>query len=103
MKQLSFEELEELVIQWAGEKGILEHATPITQVSKTIEEVAELVQAIGIENRFEQNDAIGDIVVTLIIVNHLLNLNGVAYSLQSAYNVISKRTGVIREGKFVKD
>ena len=37
----NLEQLEQLVIKWADEKGILAKATPLTQFSKTKEEVDE--------------------------------------------------------------
>ena len=57
----------QLVEQWAEEKGILSKATPLTQAVKTQEEVNELYHAILDDNRDEIKDAIGDIMVTLII------------------------------------
>lgn len=35
------------VLQWAKEKGILDKATPKDQMLKTVEEVGELANAIG--------------------------------------------------------
>jgi hypothetical protein len=44
----------------------------------------------------------GDIMVTLIIQAKMQNVS-LEYCLESAYNVISKRTGKMINGQFVKD
>ena len=43
---MKFEELEEKVINWGAEKGILDKATPLAQCNKTFEEVEELKEAL---------------------------------------------------------
>lgn len=58
-----------MVIDWAAAKGILGRATPVDQICKTIEEVGELTGAISKGDTEGQVDAIGDVWVTLIIVN----------------------------------
>lgn len=98
----SYGELEALVIAWATQKGILENGTAIGQASKTIEEVNELVQAITVDDREEIIDALGDILVTIIIQAEMQGLK-LTECLDSAYNVISKRTGKMVDGQFVKD
>jgi phosphoribosyl-ATP pyrophosphohydrolase len=95
-------ELEALVIAWATQKGIIENGTAIAQASKTIEEVNELVQAITVDDREEIIDALGDILVTIIIQAEMQGLK-LTDCLESAYNVISKRTGKMVNGQFVKD
>ena len=40
---MNYQELETKVLEWAGEKGILEKATPLAQAKKTLEEVNELI------------------------------------------------------------
>ena len=116
MKQ--FEELNKLVIEWANDKEILTKATPLTQCEKTDEEVKELFEALHFQNnnlqmyrnikgeivqtQDEIKDAIGDILVTVLIQAKMQNLNPLE-CLQSAYDVISKRTGSIVNGKFEKD
>ena len=95
-------ELEAVVEQWAADKGILEKATPMAQALKTLEECTELCTAINKNDRHEIVDAIGDIVVTLIIQCKMQDLSLEA-CLESAYDVISKRTGKMINGQFVKD
>jgi NTP pyrophosphatase (non-canonical NTP hydrolase) len=98
----SYGELEALVIAWAAQKGILEKATTMRQAEKTHEEVLELMAAIDEDNKEEIVDALGDILVTIIIQAEMQGLN-LTECLESAYNVISKRTGVMKNGQFVKD
>jgi NTP pyrophosphatase (non-canonical NTP hydrolase) len=113
----NLEQLEQLVIRWADEKGILAKATPLTQFSKTEEEVEELRDAltaqdegwdffintkgVTVSTKDEIEDAIGDIVVTLIIQAKMQGLT-LQQCLQSAYDVISKRKGKMIDGVFVK-
>lgn len=98
----SYGELEALVIAWASQKGILENGTPRAQAGKTEEEVQELIDAIDTDNRAEVIDALGDILVTIIIQAEMQGLK-LTECLESAYNVISKRTGVMKDGQFHKD
>ena len=113
-----YKELEQKVIEWAKEKGILEKATPIAQCDKTFEEVEELAEALEaqrmnlfefinskqkvVNTKFEIQDALGDILVTIIIQAEMQGLK-LEDCLQSAYDVISKRTGKMLNGQFVKD
>lgn len=87
---------------WAEEKGILAQATPIKQAMKTQEELTELCNAILNDDKEEIKDAIGDIVVTLIIQAKMQGLT-IEECLNTAYDVISKRTGQMINGQFIKD
>lgn len=98
----SYGELEALVLAWAEQKGILQNGTPIAQASKTVEEVHELLDAIANNDRAEVIDALGDILVTIIIQAEMQGVS-LTECLESAYNVISKRTGKMVDGQFVKD
>lgn len=115
------ESLEQAVIQWAEEKGIFEKSNPLKQFEKTQEEVNELLDALqvqheidllashGIDLGFEKNfenqndieDAIGDIIVTLIIQAKMQNVS-IGGCLAAAYNVIKNRQGEMVDGVFVK-
>lgn len=99
---MTFKELQDLVNQWAEDKGIFANATPLSQFSKTQEEVDELADAIVFELPEDVEDAIGDIMVTLIIQAKMWDLDA-EDCLAAAYNVISKRTGKMEGGVFVKD
>jgi NTP pyrophosphatase (non-canonical NTP hydrolase) len=98
----SYNELEALVIAWAKQKGILENGTTIAQAGKTMEECTELMVAIARHDDDEIVDALGDILVTIIIQAEMQGLS-LTECLESAYNVISKRTGKMVDGQFVKD
>lgn len=99
---MDYFELECAVEEWAAEKGILDKATPIKQALKTQEEVTELCNAILDNDRAETLDAIGDIMVTIIIQAKMQNVK-LEECLESAYNVISKRKGTMINGQFVKN
>lgn len=99
---MNFYELEESVVQWGIDKGILEKGTPIGQAIKTLEETTELLDAINKNDKHETKDAIGDIMVTLILQCKMQNIS-IIECLEQAYNIISKRTGHMKDGKFIKD
>lgn len=88
--------------QWGVDKGILPNPDKMAQYYKTCEEVAELDDAILSDNREEAIDAIGDIVVTLIMQCSAWDTT-LEECIQQAYDVISKRTGKMVNGQFVKD
>ena len=99
---MDYNQLETLVIEWAENKGILEKATTAAQANKTMEECQELIDAIQDDNKEEVADALGDILVTIIIQAKMQNMSLVE-CLEGAYNVIAKRTGKMVNGQFVKD
>ncbi len=99
---MDYFELECAVEEWAQEKGIMSKATPMAQALKTLEECTELLTAIENKDRDEIIDAMGDIMVTLIIQAKMQNVSLEA-CLESAYKIISKRTGKMINGQFVKD
>lgn len=99
---MDYNELKDQVVEWADDKGIFDKATPMTQFFKTQEEVTELGVALNTFNRDETVDAIGDIVVTLIIQCEMQGLD-LLECLSEAYNQIANRTGKMVDGVFVKD
>ena len=99
---MDYFELECAVEDWAHEKGILAKANPMAQALKTMEECTELCTAINNKDREEIIDAMGDIMVTLIIQAKIQNVS-LESCLESAYHIISKRTGRMVNGQFVKD
>lgn len=98
----TYQELEKLVIDWSREKGILTNGTPERQADKTLEEVEELREAISKNDRDEISDALGDILVTIIIQAKMQNMSLIE-CLEGAYNVIAKRKGKMVNGQFLKD
>ena len=105
-KVVSYDLLEEdrfqLIRDWADNRGLYDEGDKKTQYCKLIEEAGELGRAILKEDKEEFVDAIGDMVVVL---TNLAHLGGVSIEecIDSAYKVISKRSGKMINGTFVKD
>ena len=90
------------ILEWANQRGILIPDSATKQMLKLTEEVGELAGAIAKNNKIDQIDAIGDIQVVLIILSEQLGIN-YKEALESAYNVIKNRTGKTINGVFIKD
>ena len=127
-KPMNYEELSALVLQWGEDKGIFAKSTPLRQLDKTQEELDETKEALqklasltdqqilseklltddpntlDLEEDalLEAKDGIGDMLVTIILLAKMVNMDSVD-CLQSAYDVIKKRTGKMVNGQFVKD
>jgi NTP pyrophosphatase (non-canonical NTP hydrolase) len=100
---MSYAEVEMKIVQWGEARGIVQNATAMSQAIKTLEETTELLDAINKKNLDETKDAIGDIVVTLIMVCAVLDLDLVS-CLKGAYNEIKDRKGhLTKEGVFIKE
>ena len=91
-----------LIRDWAKDRGIYDKGDDRTQYVKLIEEAGELAQALLKNDKPEIKDAIGDMVVVLTNLSHMKGFN-IEDCIQSAYDVISKRTGKMQDGTFVKD
>ena len=87
---------------WAEDKGIYESCDPKTQYIKLMEEAGEVGRAILKEDLPEIKDGIGDMVVVLTNLAELCGLT-IEECVESAYDIISKRTGKMKNGTFVKD
>lgn len=87
---------------WAKEKGITEKGTINGQFLKLIEEAGELSNAIQKDNHEEIIDAIGDCVVVLTNLAVLKGLK-IEDCINSAYEIISKRKGQMKNGTFEKE
>ena len=87
---------------WAEAKGIYAEGDPKTQYIKLMEEAGEVGRAILKEDLPEIKDGIGDMVVVLTNLAELCDLS-IEECVESAYEVISKRTGKMKNGTFVKD
>jgi len=98
VKSVSFDEIRE----WAKQRGLYEKGDTKTQFLKLMEEAGELGRAILKDDQPEFVDAIGDMVVVLTNLAHLGGTS-IEECTASAYNVISKRTGKMVNGTFVKD
>ena len=65
-QNLTIQELVPLIQEWAKERGIFDKSTPFDQLLKTHEEVGELIKACYDKDKPAIQDAIGDVMVTLI-------------------------------------
>ena len=71
----TIQELVPLIHQWAKERGIFDNLTPFHQLLKTHEEVGELIKACYDDDLPAIQDAIGDVMVTLINYCYFRNEN----------------------------
>ena len=103
---LAMEEITK-IIQWGRQKGLKD---PKAQLNKVIEEVGEIAHEITRNNYDlealyqpeELYDAIGDTLVTVLILADILNIDPVD-CLSIAYEAIKDREGHTENGTFVKD
>ena len=97
-----YEKLIDSVVDWADDRGLVKEENSDKQLIKIIEEVGELSSAFLKKNRKEEIDAVGDILVTLIIFAEIRGYD-VMSALGYAYQEIKDRTGRIVDGSFIKD
>lgn len=88
--------------RWAYERGIYDHGDSKTQYVKLMEEAGELAEALLKNDKPEIIDAIGDMVVVLTNLAKLEKLD-IEDCIENAYETISKRTGKMMNGTFVKN
>ena len=91
-----------LIRDWAQQRGLYDKGNTHTQYVKLQEEAGELAKALLKDDQDEVVDAIGDMVVVLTNLAHLRGVN-IETCIATAYDVISKRTGKMINGTFVKD
>jgi len=94
--------LDELVIQWAADRNILEGSTRKDQMTKLMEEIGELASGIAKGKEPLVKDSIGDVLVVLII---LAKQSGTSIEecLNLAWNEIKDRKGKMVDGIFIKE
>ncbi len=88
--------------EWAQDRGLYDEGNAHTQYVKLQEEAGELAKALLKNDKPEIIDAIGDMVVVLTNLSHMQGVT-IEECIESAYRVISKRTGKMINGTFVKD
>jgi len=88
--------------QWANDRGLYDKGDAKTQLIKLYEESGELSQALLKNDKAGIIDAIGDSVVVLTNLAHLVGTD-IEICIKSAYDEISNRTGKMINGTFVKD
>ncbi|AZF91938.1 DNA-binding protein [Streptococcus phage CHPC952] len=92
--------------RWADERN-LKQADPKIQWMRITEEVGEIRDVLLKPTKFTDpqmalKDAIGDTLVTIIVLSHQLDLD-VTECLSIAYDEIKNRKGKIVNGTFVKE
>ena len=91
------------IVKWGKDRKITINGQPMTQGIKTLEECHELLEAINKKNKADTIDAIGDIVVTLVMQCELQNVT-LEDCIQQAYDEIKDRKGHLNEvGDFIKE
>jgi len=95
----TFEALALKISKWGSEKDI---NNPAKQLLKVFEEAGELSAAYLKGKTAEEKDAVGDVLVTLIIYCNIRGLN-INECLSLAWNEIKNRKGVNVNGTFIKD
>lgn len=99
----TFDQLENAVYAWGWARGIIQNGKPMGQAIKTLEETTELLDAINRGDRPAVMDAVGDVMVTLIMVCGTMGFE-VTACLEQAYREIKDRKGFLRpDGVFVKE
>jgi len=101
-KLYSHQDQFQLIREWAKERGLYDKGNATTQYVKLQEEAGELAKALLKNDQPEVIDAIGDMVVVLTNLAYMRGVH-IENCISSAYDVISKRTGKMVNGTFVKD
>jgi len=100
---MEFDELKQRILLWAEEREILSNSTPKAQLLKAVSELGELCDAEIKDSWLEQKDAIGDVLVCLIIYCGMKDYD-IEQCLSFAYEEIRHRKGkMIAGGAFVKE
>jgi NTP pyrophosphatase (non-canonical NTP hydrolase) len=89
------------IILWGRDKHLDD---PVMQTCKAVEELGEFCHELTRNhiNTVEIQDAIGDILVTIIVLSDILGYNPIA-CLNLAYNEIKDRKGHTERGTFIKE
>jgi NTP pyrophosphatase (non-canonical NTP hydrolase) len=99
---LTLNDLNRLVVEWANARNLIHPDNAKSQFIKVVEEVGELGSAILKADDDGIIDALGDVMVTIIILNEQLGYSP-AYTLGEAYKQIANRKGKTVGGTFIKE
>lgn len=103
MNTNNLEELESAIYQWGIDRKIIQNGKIEAQMLKLIEEMGELSHAIVRNKEEEIEDAVGDIIVVLIMLQGIRGKH-IFDSMLGAYNEIKDRKGYLDErGMYIKD
>ena len=100
-QQISRSNIFNKIRSWAMVRGIYDKGNSHTQYVKLMEEAGELARALLKNDKPEVIDSIGDMVVVLTNLAKLEKLD-IEDCIDNAYQTISKRTGKMVNGTFVK-
>lgn len=98
---MTTDELLEAVVKWGQDHNLHD---PVMQFAKMNEEVGEIAHELtrGRVHTSEMEDALGDTMVTLVILADILGYD-IIKCLEVAYNQIKDRHGKTIAGSFVKE
>ena len=105
---MTTEELFDAVKKWGRDKGINNATLQFAKINEEVGELAhELVRGYcgeygGTVPSQETVDAIGDILVTVIIFADIIGVEPLE-ALQLSYDTIKGRKGVTKDGSFIKE
>lgn len=99
---MKWEELVQAVVRWSDERGIPERGTTAGQLLKAASELGELCDAEIKDDWDGREDAVGDVLVCLIIYCDMWEIT-LEECLERAYNEIKDRKGRMVHGIFVKE
>ena len=100
---MEWNELLRVVDEWAESRGIFNGSNPQAQLLKAVSELGELCDAEVKGIMSDQKDAVGDVLVCLIIYCGMKNYD-MRHCLELAYDEIKHRKGrMVAGGAFVKE
>jgi NTP pyrophosphatase (non-canonical NTP hydrolase) len=92
---------EELIVQWASDRGIIQNSTPQIQGLKLVSEIGELAD--NLAKGRDVRDDIGDCIVVLSIIANMKGID-LHKCVEVAYNDIRDRKGHLNsDGIFIKE
>ena len=95
-------ETEWKIIDWAAERGIYDQSNVDKQLHKLVSEVGELADAILNDNMAQTVDGIGDCLVVLTNLAHMIG-SDLETCYLTAWSEIKGRKGKMVNGAFVKE
>jgi NTP pyrophosphatase (non-canonical NTP hydrolase) len=99
----SFSEVELEIIRWGEKRQIIPNSTTRAQLLKMISEIGELADAETKGDMVEIKDALGDVVICMIMYCALYDID-LLKCINIAYDQIKDRRGtLLPNGVFVKD
>ena len=100
-KMVEYSAFEKIRI-WADERGLYDRGDSKTQTLKLMEEAGEICRAVLKKDEPEIIDGIGDCVVVLTNLAHLIGTD-IETCIEAAYNEIKDRKGKMANGTYVKN